>query len=71
MTYFWNKNKDKFVSLEKVRNFEVVIKGFEVRVIAWFSDVETIEVGKFDYREQAESFLENLGTFTIPQEKND
>jgi hypothetical protein len=69
MTYFWNKNKEKFISLEKVRNFEVVIKGFEIKVIAWFSDVETVEVGKFEKKEQAEAFLENMETFTVPQEK--
>jgi len=69
MTYFWNKNKDKFICLEKVRNFEVFIKSSEVTTVAWFSDVETLEVGKFNKREEAETFLENLVTFTVSQEK--
>jgi hypothetical protein len=65
--YFWNKAKTQFVSLEKVRNFEVSVTSNSVNVVAWFSDIETLLVGEFSNSEEAEKFLETLETFSYPK----
>jgi len=69
-SYFWDKTQDKFVALDRIRNFEIqVVRGSKVRIIGWISDTETVEVGIFDDKEQAQSFLEHLEIFTFPQVK--
>jgi hypothetical protein len=59
MNYFWDKNQDRFICLDKVRNFEIVVKN-EVSVIIWFNDTETLELGKFGTKREAEKFLHQL-----------
>jgi hypothetical protein len=67
--YFWNKDKTQFICLGKVRNFEVIVKSVGTTIIAWFNDMETLEVGKFDSKEAAAEFLETLVTFTPKGDK--
>lgn len=67
--YFWTKDKSKFVSLDKIRNFEVKFQMSGTSVIAWFSDIETLEIGVFAEKAEAKFFLENLEIFIIPKEK--
>lgn len=77
MTYFWNKKKNYFICLDKIRNFEIVVKSSSVpgnehtsvTIVAWFSDVETLSLEEFRDKKEAETFLENLQTFSMPKEE--
>ena len=59
--FVWNQSKTGSVNLEKVRNFTIKPGIGGVEVLAWFSDRESILIGKFKTDAEAKEFLEKIG----------
>jgi len=60
MNYVWNSEHTGLINLDKVRNLELLHDEYGVGVIAWISDNESIQVGRFDTEEEARIFLHNI-----------
>lgn len=58
--WVWNFEKTKVVEVSKLRNFSIAREGGEFKVIAWFSDKETLQIGQFLSLDEAQRFLLNL-----------
>jgi len=58
--WIWDNLKMQLISLNKVRNISMTFQGDKVEVRAWFNDKETLLIGKFDNKKDAELFMEGL-----------
>jgi hypothetical protein len=57
----WNGVKSGMFNVAMVRNFEMKrIDSGLVEVVAWFSDKETLSLGKFPTKEDAEKYLKEV-----------
>jgi len=55
--WVWNLEKTKVVEVSKLRNFSISNEGGAFKVIAWFSDKETLQIGQFLSLDAAQRFL--------------
>lgn len=58
--FVWNQSKTGSINLEKVRNFTINLSESGIEIIAWFSDKETISMGRFKTILEAQQFLEAI-----------
>ena len=60
MKWVWSQDKRVLFDLEKVRNFTFSPSAAGTNVVVWFSDKETLHIGKFETNDEAIIFLKGL-----------
>jgi len=64
----WNINKSNRFRVERIRNLTITPVGIETssrhregfKIVAWFSDSETVDVGEVDSLEEAVEVVEKM-----------
>ena len=54
----WNARKNGLVNVELVRNIEIKrLESGLIEVMAWFNDRETLSLGRFTSKDEADEFI--------------
>lgn len=59
-TFAWTKDKMGMARIDAIRKFSISEEPSGYRVIAWFSDKETLDMGNFQSLKEAQDFLKGM-----------
>jgi hypothetical protein len=56
----WNKTKTASVMLSKIKEFTIAPAGEQFRLLAWYNQENSFNLGYFKDEKEAQDFLENI-----------
>jgi len=66
--FLWDISRSNYFRADRIRNFTIEVVGIETssrgrqgfKVVAWFSDTETLTLGELDTHEEAVEYVEGI-----------
>lgn len=58
--FAWSEDKRKKINMRKVRNLSIGVSNNECFVTAWWSDKESVEIGRFSAVSRAQAFIDEI-----------